>query len=87
METSQAEVTRGFYSNLFLVPKKDRCVRPVFKLYHLNEFIPPSLQDGGDAHLKDILKKDDWMTKVDLKDAYFMIPIQSENRSALQFFA
>ena len=35
--------------------------------------------------LKDLLKKNDWMTKVDLKDAYFMIPIHSSSRSVLRF--
>uniref|UniRef100_A0A1X7SH48 Reverse transcriptase domain-containing protein n=1 Tax=Amphimedon queenslandica TaxID=400682 RepID=A0A1X7SH48_AMPQE len=35
--------------------------------------------------LKDLLKKGDWMTKVDLKDAYFMIPIQQQDRPFLRF--
>ena len=29
----------------------------------------------------------DWMTKVDLKDAYFMIPIREEDREVLRFYA
>ena len=37
--------------------------------------------------LKDLLKKNDWMTKVDLKDAYFMIQIQATDRPVLRFFA
>jgi len=35
--------------------------------------------------LKDILKPGDWMTKVDLKDAYFMVPIPFRLRRLLQF--
>ena len=35
--------------------------------------------------LKDLLKRNDWMTKVNLKDAYFMIPIHRSNRSVLRF--
>ena len=37
--------------------------------------------------LKDLLKIGDWMTKVDLKDAYFMIPAHNSNRPLLSFIA
>ena len=37
--------------------------------------------------LRDLLKRDDQRTKVDLKDAYFMIPILSTDRPVLHFFA
>ena len=35
--------------------------------------------------LKDLLKPGDWMTKVNLKDAYFMIPVATNHRRLLQF--
>ena len=35
--------------------------------------------------LKDILRPGDWMTKVDLKDAYFSIPVSSHFRKFLRF--
>ena len=46
-----------------------------------------ALQNGGHSYqrLKDLLKPGDWMTKVDLKDAYFMIPVATNHRSLLQF--
>ena len=34
---------------------------------------------------KDLLKSGDWMTKVDLKDGYFMIPVTTDHRKLLQF--
>ena len=34
----------------------------------------------GSHMLKDILKQGDWMTKVDLKDAYFMVPVATNQR-------
>ena len=64
-------------------------MRPVFNLKHINEFISAYHYKMEGTHtLKDILEKDDWMTKVDLKGAYcmyFMIPIHSEERSVLWF--
>ena len=35
--------------------------------------------------LRDILKKNDYMTKVDLKDAYFMEPIVEKHRDLRRF--
>ena len=35
--------------------------------------------------LKDLLKAGDWMARVDLKDAYFMIPMGQEDRDFLKF--
>lgn len=35
--------------------------------------------------LRDLLKKGDWMTKVDLMDAYFMVPIHREDTAFFKF--
>ena len=72
--------TKGFYSNLFLVPKKGGGMRPVVKLYGLNEYIVRHhFKMEGIHTLKDLMKFGDWMTKVDLKDAYFIIPVHNSN--------
>ncbi len=34
---------------------------------------------------KHLVQKDDWMVSIDLKDAYFMIPIWSEHMRFLRF--
>ena len=85
-EIHPPESREGFYSNLFLVPKKDGGTRPVINLKKLNEFIPPQhFKMEGIHTLKDLLKENDWLTKVDLKDAYFMVPIHKTDRKFLRF--
>ena len=80
------EAHYGFYSSLFLVPKKDGGVRPVINLKSLNEYVVPQhFKMEGIHTLKDLVRRGDWMTKIDLKDAYFMIPIHSTSRSVLRF--
>ena len=53
---------KGFYSSLFLVPRKGGGMRPVI---NLNEFIPfVHFKMEGMHTLRDILKENDWMVKV-----------------------
>uniref|UniRef100_A0A1X7SEK6 Reverse transcriptase domain-containing protein n=1 Tax=Amphimedon queenslandica TaxID=400682 RepID=A0A1X7SEK6_AMPQE len=44
------ELGNGFFSTLFLVPKKDGGQRPVINLKRLNFLECPPLQDGGNSH-------------------------------------
>ena len=76
---------QGFYFSLFFVQKKDGGMRPVINLESLNEYVVLHHFKMERIHtLRDLLKRN-WMTKVDLKDAYFMTPIHSSNRSVLCF--
>ena len=76
----------GFFSTLFLVPKKDGGQRPVVNLKALNNFVQtPHFKMEGIHTLKNLLRAGDWLTKVDLKDAYFAIPIHPEHRKYLRF--
>ena len=71
----------GFYSTLFLVPKTDGGQRPIINLKALNMFVcPEHFKMEGIHTLKDFVKWRDWMAKVDLKDAHFMIPIHTTQR-------
>ena len=66
----------GFLSTLFLVPKKDGGQRPVVNLKNLNSFVEvPHFKMEGIHILKSLVARGDWLVKIDLKDAYFSIPI------------
>ena len=75
---------KGFISRMFLVPKKDGSYRPIIDLRQLNKFIRWEHFKMEGIHLvKDLLRQGDWMVKLDLKDAYFAVPIHQEYQQYL----
>ena len=81
-----------FLSNLFLVKKKDGGGgggggnRPVINLKNLNYFIPYHHFKMEGLHLlKDLLQEGDFLCKLDLKDAYFYIPMNEQSRKYVRF--
>lgn len=75
-----------FLSSYFLVSKKDGTFRFVLNLKKLNEFIPTShfkMEDGRTA--SKLLSQGDYMGKVDLKDAYFLVSVHESSRKYLRF--
>ena len=77
---------QGFISSLFVVPKKGGGHRPVINLRPLNSFIPYEHFKMESIHmLKDLIRKDDYLVKVDLKDAYLTVPIWEKHQKYLRF--
>lgn len=75
-----------FRSTLFLVEKKERGWRPVRNLRHLNKFLVyRHFKMEGIHLLRDLLLEGDWLVKLDLKDAYFTIPMAKTHQPFLQF--
>ena len=71
----------GFFSQMSLVPKRDGRQRPVINLKQLNQSVKTEHFKMEGIHvLRDLLKAGDWMAKIDLKDAYFMVPMAKEDR-------
>lgn len=60
----------------FLVPQKDGLQKPVINLKRLNSYTPHHhFKMEGIHTLRELLRQDDWLIKVDLNDAYFMVLI------------
>ncbi|PFX12724.1 hypothetical protein AWC38_SpisGene23265 [Stylophora pistillata] len=75
-----------FYSNLFLVEKRGEGHHPVIKLSSLNSFVHHHHFKMEDLKVvADILCPQDVMSKIDLKDAYFAVPIDLEHQKLLCF--
>ena len=72
----------GFYSHLFLVPKPGNRWRPVIDLSCLNKFLAISkFKMETPESIRASLRKNEWVTSIDLTDAYLHIPIQPHSKS------
>ena len=76
----------GFVSNVFVRPKKDGTYRMILNLRSLNEFVDFQhfKMDNILTALK-LMRPKCFMASVDLKDAYYSVPIASEDRTFLNF--
>ena len=75
-----------FISNMFLVPKKTGDLRPVINLKPLNEFVAKIHFKMEGIHLvQDLIQPGDYLATIDLKDAYFSIPIFPRDRIFFRF--
>lgn len=76
----------GFVSSIFLVDKKDGGHYPVINLKNLNSFVNfQHFKMEGTHMLQDLLKKGDFMLKLDLKDAYFTVLVWKGHQKFLRF--
>ncbi|CAD6216741.1 GSCOCG00011357001-RA-CDS, partial [Cotesia congregata] len=80
------EVFGQFLSPFFLVPKSDGQQRFILNLKALNTFINAEhfkLEDVRSAC--SLMENNIWMGTIDLKDAYFLIPVWRPHRKFLRF--
>ena len=71
----------GYYSRILLVPKKGGGMRPVIDLSSLNNFVESQhFQMENLSSIKTLLKQGDFMTKLDLEDAYLTIAMNPQSQ-------
>lgn len=76
----------GFYSRIFLVPKKTGGMRPVIDLSVLNTFlVVPHFKMETNRSIRASILPGMWTTSLDLADAYFHCPIAPSFRKYLRF--
>jgi len=77
--------TPGFYSRIFVVEKKTGGFRPIIDLKNLNRFLIYKPFKMESSHtIRRALNTGMWVYSVDLKDAYFHIPIHPSSRKYLR---
>ena len=76
----------GFYSRLFLVPKPHQRWRPVIDLSRLNTFLHlEKFKMETPESIRTSLMPGEWVSSLDLLDAYLHIPIHPNSRKYLRF--
>ena len=81
-----APLNPGFYSRLFLATKATGEWRPIIDLSSLNVFVHcPSFTMEMPRSILGALQQGQWLTSLDLKDAYFHIGINPADRRYLRF--
>ena len=75
-----------FLSNFFLVEKKDGGNRPVINFKNLNKFIHYEHFKMAGLHcLKLLLKQDNFLCKIDLKETHFPVPLNKNSQKFVRF--
>ena len=85
-ELVRNQTSLGFFNRLFLVPKPNNKWRPILDLSKLNLFLKAEkFKIETPETIRTSLQQGEWVTSLDLKDAYFHIPIQEQSRKYLRF--
>ena len=82
-----SKTSRGLVSRIFVVPKKDGGWRPIINLKWLNKTFldPPHFRMDTALDAAALLHPGDWTASIDLKDAYFHVPVNRRFRRFLRF--
>lgn len=76
----------SFLSSYFLLPKQDGSFRFILNLKKLNTFLnAPHFKLEDYRTVIKILKQGDYLTRIDLKDAYYSVNIKETDRKFLSF--
>ncbi|CEP15533.1 hypothetical protein [Parasitella parasitica] len=81
----EVQQTPGFYSSMFVIPKKDGGIHPIFNLKRLNQY-PHAPQFKMDT-LREVslmIHRNDYLISIDLSDAFLHIGLHPESRRFLR---
>ena len=85
IEEVQDPSTPGFYSRIFLVPKKDDW-RPIIDLSSLNKYLYiPKFKMETPESVRTSIQPGEWLTSIDLTDAYLHVPMHPKSKKYLRF--
>ena len=76
----------GYYSRIFLVPKKNGKLRLIIDLSVLNRSVyTETFKMETQRKVRNVVQLNDWAFSLDLTDAYLHIPIHHRSRKYLRF--
>ena len=76
----------GYYSWLFLVPKKTGDLRPVIDLSTLNHhMVIPHFKMEMQGSVRSAIRSQEWTVSIDIRDAYLHVPMHQAVRKYLRF--
>ena len=76
----------GFYSRLFLVPKKTGDLRPVIDLSTLScHMVVPHFKMETQGSVRSAIRSQEWTVSIDIGDAYHHVPMHQAVRKYLHF--
>ena len=76
----------GFYSRLFLVPKKTGDLRPVIDLSTLNRhMVVPHFKMETQGCVRSAIRSQEWTVSIDIRDAYLHVPMHQAVCKYLRF--
>jgi hypothetical protein len=84
--TEVTDGSDGFVCSFFCVPKKSGGFRPIVNLKPLNRFIVyEHFKMENLETVRYLVREGDWFIKLDLKDAYLTVPVNSSQQKYLRF--
>ena len=82
----ECEIERQVVSHMFGVVKSSGACRPVINLTTINPYVKAThFKMEGLGTVRDLLRPNDWMTVVDLADAFHHVPLHPDHRRFFRF--